>query len=293
MSPCGPEFARARALLGTLVSMRLSGAPQSTLEAASSAAFARIARVQALMSAHDERSELTRLNRRAHLEPVTVARETHDVLCLAARLHAATHGLFDPTTGAVLARWGFIPGARRDAPGAGFTDVLLDDEQRVRFARPLHLDLGGIAKGYAVDLAMETLRAHGVGQAVVNAGGDLRVLGEVAEPIHVRAPSDDGRFVCVTTLANAALATSACYWSTRRVGRARVAPQIDPRSGRSCPRAWSVSVQAPTAAVADALTKVVMIGGLETGPWLRAFAATAFVVTRAGDVLCSSEASVA
>jgi thiamine biosynthesis lipoprotein len=140
-------------------------------------------------------------------------------------------------------------------------------------------DLGGIAKGYAVDLAIAALELHGVTSACVNAGGDLRVIGPSAWPVSIRAPGDPAAIAVRLELRNAALATSANYFSAKRLrGDIAVSPLVDGRDGRALTDATSVTVRAPTCAVADALTKVVMASGDATHPCISQFDASAFII---------------
>jgi FAD:protein FMN transferase len=154
----------------------------------------------------------------------------------------------------------------------------------VRFRRPAAIDLGGIAKGFAVDRAVDAMRCEGAASGVVNAGGDLRVFGGEPSLLHVRHPREPGRLLPAGALRDAAFATSADTFARRRWRGRAVSPLLDPTSGRPCVRARSASVRAPTCLVADALTKVVMILGRRSAPILRAHAASGFWITAQGDV---------
>lgn len=247
---------RARPLLGTLVEIRASAEP-----AAVAGAFDAIAQVHALMSFQDPASELSRLNRDAWREPVLVHPWTWRVLCAARWLHAHSGGAFDCTVRDEDAQ------ARMDA-------VALMPGRKVRFARRLRLDLSGIAKGFAVDRALDRLRRRGE-HAVVNAGGDLRVFGPDATPVAVRDPDQPHAMHPLGTLSNGAFATSAPYYSEHE-GHWSVR---DPQDGNSPRRYRSVSVLAPTCLRADALTKVVWLRGVEASqPLLARLRAGAIVL---------------
>jgi len=296
-SPSSIEVRRARPLLGTIVAIRASGAERARLEAAVEGAFHQVARVHELMSFHSPDSDITRLNRSASTRPVPVSAETWSVLAVARQLAEVSSGLFDVTVAPALVRWGYLPrprvpgGSRR--AGAGWRDVDLLDGHAVRFRKPLLVDLGGIAKGYAVDLAVEALEHGGASRGVVNAGGDLRAFGDCGEPVHVRLPHAPERFLALTTLNNAAFATSAGYFARRSWRGRRVSPLVFPTTGRPCLRRWSVSVKAPRCVLADGLTKVLMLGGESALPTLRAFSAEGFIVTAGVAVLSSEAAGVA
>jgi len=138
---------------------------------------------------------------------------------------------------------------------------------------PVWLDFGGIAKGYAVDLAVARLRRAGVHTGAVNAGGDLRVFGTLEETVHVRSPFDASTLWPVAALKDSACATSASGAVARRGADAADGPE--PRS---------VTVLAPTACAADALTKIVWQQGELAGQLLRKARARALVVRADGSV---------
>src|SRR6266851_1934957 len=174
---------RARPLLGTLVEITVGGSTPPRAAPAIEAAFAAVERVHRLMSFHEAASDVSRLNRCAAREPVAVDPWTFAVLRESLELSRISDGAFDVTVGSELVRWELLPPPGEAGPskgeGAGsWADLELLPLRRVRFRRPLIIDLGGIAQGFAVDRAIEPLRTAGMPWAVVNAGGDLRVFGD-------------------------------------------------------------------------------------------------------------------
>ena len=278
---------RAQPLLGTIVEVRVEAPPCAATEDAIAEAFAAIARVGRLMSLHALDSELSLLNRRGHECTVAVDPWTWDVLAAASRIWAASGGLFDCTVAPVLARDGFLPRelARTAGSNATQADVILLDDCRVRFRRPLALDLGGIAKGFAVDRAIDVLKHHGVAAGAVNAGGDLRVFGPAPEPIHLRDPACPGRLLHAGWLHEGAIATSAAYFARRPSGGVWICPIVEPWSRATLPADdRSVSVIAPDALTADALTKpVTLLGGGAAGLLAR-FGACALLLCTGGQI---------
>lgn len=253
-----PVVRRMRPALGTFVELRVEGMTQPRGMRAVEQAFAEIAAVHRLMSFHEGGSDLSRLHRARRGETVTVDRRTHAVLACAMEIAHASAGCFDPTVAAQQVAWGLLPrpgGARLPQSGANWRDIELVGTRRVRLRRRVWIDLGGIAKGYAVDRALEILAAAGAVQACVNAGGDLRVAGERAETVNLRRHAGIDALPAVE-LAGAALATSA-----GRAGGARM-PQahVDGRTRRAVGAGRVAVVVAAHCAVADALTKVVMAG---------------------------------
>ncbi len=270
------EMRRAQPWLGTIVEIAARGAPAKTIERGMRAAFAAVAEVQRLLSFHDPASELSLLNREAATRAVTVHPWTWRVLRLAHRIAEKSDGIFDPTVAPRLTALDFLPQPHApDAnPRARWNDVRLGPARRVRFACPLWLDLGGIAKGFAVDRALHALRETRIPEALVNAGGDLRAIGPRAWSIHLRAPDAPGRSDIIVDLKNAALATSALYFSQRD----SATPLLHGRTRRCCTAGRSVTVLARDAATADALTKVVFASPRTSAKILTAFHATALVL---------------
>jgi len=274
------SICRARPLLGTLVEIWVEE-PSATSESAIGAAFAAVARVHELMSVHAPDSDLSRLNREGHRRPVQVDPWTYSVLAAAKRIGAASHGVFDCGVAPVMVRYGWLPRRARRSGGFGGSQrhVRLLDGCRVRFRQPLALDLGGIAKGFAVDRAVDALKANGVAAGAVNAGGDLCVFGPVPQLIHLRHPSEPRWLVPAGYLAEGAIATSAHYYARRRRGGRWISPIIHPKRGTpvAADRS-SVSVIAQDALTADALTKPVMLLGEAAAGLLARFGARAVIL---------------
>jgi thiamine biosynthesis lipoprotein len=245
-------------LLGTFVEITATGTDDNRLSSAVNAAFAAVEKIQRLMSAHDADSELSRLNREAANRPITVSRELFAVLRRADNLASASGGAFDYTVAPLLARWGMLPAPLKRKQFGSWRDVLLLRGRQVYFLQPLALDLGGIAKGFAVDQAIQTLRKHGVSAAVVNAGGDLRVLGEQPSWIHLRHPACPQVLAEKIQLRNAALATSSPCFTERNWRGRRVSHLVNSARRIAVAGAVSVTVRAQECWLADALTKVVL-----------------------------------
>lgn len=250
---------RARPLLGTLVEIVVEGADDYALHRAADDAFGAVERVHRLMSFHAHDSDVTRLNRGAHRAPVQVDDATWNVLELAGRVAQATGGVFDVTIGGRMMAQHALPKMTSIAPdpAACFRDIELLPGRHVVFQRELAIDLGGIAKGYAVDCAVEVLAAHEGVAGWVNAGGDLRAFGGKDVPVQIRDPARPALVGATAVVNNAALATSARYARSRglSVSGLILHPHAAPLSRR--PR--SASVRASSCALADALAKVVYL----------------------------------
>jgi thiamine biosynthesis lipoprotein len=254
------EIRRARPLLGTFVEVSAWGVDEAVLRRAIDRAFGVIGALQARLSAHDPASEVSRLNRNGYAGAIRVSRDVRRVLRAAARLSQLSAGAFDVTAASA---------------GSSFRDIRLLRGSRIRFTRPLRIDLGGIAKGYCVDRAVVALRRCGVAGGLVNAGGDLRAFGARAYALSLRHPADIRHLVPLGTIRDAALATSASYaeGAERCAGRA-----LDGRSGEPLGPGISVSVRARRATIADALTKVVAAMGPRAEPLLARYRAQAWIL---------------
>lgn len=254
--------------------------PDADAIAAIERGFAAIADIHRLMSFHEPSSDVSRLNRLAASETVTVDPATFAVLTVAVGFAAESDGVFDVTVAADLVNWGFLPrpeDASEPDRKASWRDIEFAAPNAIRFHRPLWIDLGGIAKGYAVDCAVAAMDLSAEAQISVNAGGDLRIAGPAAERVLLRAPSD-GQHVPVVELENASLASS----SGRDNLRNGLGPHIDGRTHRSVGAHSFVSVVAPDCMTADALTKIVLARGGDAMDLLIRHNATAYFHDGAG-----------
>lgn len=277
-----PPLERATPLFGTLVRIRVEACSHDHAMEASSKAISAMARVHRLMSFHDPESELSDLNRSAHRKPIQVSEETAAVVAEAINFARLSDGVFDPTVAPAATCAGTLPrpdGAPTPSPRANWKDVEVDRESMtVRFRRALWLDLGGIAKGYAVDLAVGILRRESVPQACVNAGGDLRVFGPAAETVALDPGPGASKAARAAHILNGSLASSG---SAGPIGDQRaLAVHFDGKRRRLAPRRF-VTVLAKRCLVADALTKVVLARGCAAGRLLEQLGASAAICSPA------------
>jgi thiamine biosynthesis lipoprotein len=281
-----------RPLLGTLVEIR-AGGPESHVKDSIAAAFAAIERVQRLMSFHDAGSDVSRINAALVGCEVAVDRETYCVLQHALDLGHRSNGAFDITIAPSLVAAGFLPyprlGGHFQSPASGddiesarFSDLELLPASSVRWRKKGWIDLGGIAKGYAVDVAVSALRSQGITHGLVNAGGDLRGFGERPWPIHIRAPDQPTMLLDVGSLCDAAIATSAGYFCNTRGASTMLAPIVDPVRRRCVVWNASISVVASHCMTADALTKVVRLAPAALPALLDHYDAQAVIVDANG-----------
>jgi FAD:protein FMN transferase len=271
-----PVIERAQPWLGTIVSIRVEGLPFSRAHQAIHAAFGEIGTVHRLMSFHRADSDVSRLNREGSCEAVKVHPYTYEVLKRAITISAHSGGCFDVSVGRELVGWGMLPrpAGKLPLPEGCWRDIELRSDGRVAFHRPLWIDLGGIAKGYAADRAVERLRESGAVAAVVNAGGDIRVHGKQMEAIGLDL-GFSANPMPVLELANGSVASSSGRHHRRWRENRFHGPHVDGARRSPAPTDRFVCVLAERCVVADALTKVVMAEGQGSLELLRRFGASA------------------
>jgi len=229
--------------------------------------------IERVCSRFDAGSELRRLTSRLN-EPVAVSHILFETTRFALALAEETDGAFDPTVGGRMAQRGFdrnyITGERVEGVAvahepATFRDVHLDEHQRtLMLDRPLTLDLGAVAKGFAVDMAAREL--NDVGNFAIDAGGDLYLGGRNEDDapwrVAIRHPRDETSIIAVLEVSNAAVCTSGDYLRRNAANEHHL---IDPRTGASAAQLISATVVAPLAIVADGLATAAFILGPDDG----------------------------
>jgi thiamine biosynthesis lipoprotein len=231
---------RLRIALGTGVAIEATAESTEAAQDGLESAFAAVEKIDRLMHPRRDGSDLARIHAAAPGVRVPLHHDTWDVLVLARRVHEASGGVFDPC----------VAGC--------FSQIELGSDEPFAICHaPASIDLGGIAKGYAVDRAVEALRTAGCSSGLVNAGGDLRVFGPQAHTVFVRI----GVAAHPVGLLESALAVSDMD-APQRPSEHRgyyVGRSTDPS-----PTARYAAVVAHEAAVADALTKCVLLCSRET-----------------------------
>jgi thiamine biosynthesis lipoprotein len=281
---------RAKPLLGTFVEITVPDAAPVDVDDAIEQAFGAIARVHRLMSFHDPDSDVSRLNSRAATEAVAVDPWTYQVLQAAIDFQQRSAGAFDITVAPVLQQIGLLPhhgrepfSAAADGPMIGAIELL--SENGVRFQHSaIRIDLGGIAKGYAVDRAVETLKRLGVRSGLVNAGGDLAGFGPDAHVVDIRDPGCPGRILSRATICDQALASTAGSFDLSISLAVPALAVIDPATLKPVDTFQGATVRAHSCMIADALTKIVMVAGENSPPILQHYQAAAMLVHRDGAV---------
>ncbi|MGJ4886743.1 FAD:protein FMN transferase [Bradyrhizobium sp. HKCCYLRH3099] len=281
MPATSASLRRARPLLGTYVEIHVDDARAHGAEQAVEAAFAAVADVHRLMSVHDPDSDVSRLNREACRRAVQVHPWTTKVLQAAVDMARLSDGAFDIG----VSSW-----ARQPIVGKEGSAIELLAGDRVRFHRAEYkIDLGGIAKGFAVDCAIAALRTYDIATAMVNAGGDLAAFGPRARVVDIRDPRSPCGIVCQLELRDKAMASSARRFDPFRSVETTDTAVVNPATGRPAQNIHGATVCAPTCMVADALTKIVMITGEAAAGQLSRFGASAMLVAANGDILTTPD----
>jgi FAD:protein FMN transferase len=241
--------------------------------------FDEVDRIDRLMSHYKADSPLSRINREAAQQPVKVEPELFDFIAEAVRYSRESDGAFDITVGPLMKAWGFFRGegrlpasgelaeARRHVGAAHL--VLNAAEKTIGFDAPgVELDLGGIAKGYAVDRVVELLKKRNIAAALVSAGGST-IYGLGAPPgrkgwdVTLQDPIDSRKTAMTVTLEDRALSVSGTSEKSFESGGVRYSHIMDPRSGLPVQGVLSVAVVTSTGTAGDALDNALFVMGPE------------------------------
>jgi thiamine biosynthesis lipoprotein len=270
-------FKQEEAIMGTAISVELWSDDRQAGEEAIAAVMQEMRRIDRTMSPHKPDSELSRINCDAASRSVTISSEMTRLLARAAHFSQLTGGAFDITYAAVGRLFDYRLGTRpttdeleQARSAIGYRNVLLDETMKtVRFARPgVCIDLGGFAKGYAVDNATAILRERGIAHANISAGGDSRVIGDRrGRPwmIGIRDPRRAGEVVAVLPLEDTSVSTSGDYERYFVEDGVRFHHLIDPATGQSPNGIRSATILAEDGLTTEALSKSMFVLGVEQG----------------------------
>lgn len=274
---------RETVAMGTFVTVSIYDRDweEERIEDALSAAAAEVRRIEAFASDYIDTSEVGRVNAAAGRAPVNVSTELADLVRRASEYASATGGAFDVTVGPVVRCWDFLsenpgipPPARLSAAVGlvGHAKVALSGGSIFLPDSGMALDLGGIGKGYAADRAVKVLRGKGAKQCVVDMGGNLavywegtRLLDSAATTISVRHPRREGASFGTFEMGSGGVSTSGDYQRCFVLGGRRYHHIINPATGYPADGVVSVTIVAPDAETADALSTAVFVMGRSRG----------------------------
>ncbi len=281
-TPAQFEISVDKYLMGTLVKATVRHHDIKASKAALYHAFVEMERVEALLSVHNEDSEVSLINRFAGQHPVTVSEETFSILARAKGYAEQFDGLFDVTIGPVTALWGFSTESPANRPDedllkaalalVSYREMILNEADTTVYLTMagMRLDLGGIAKGYAIDRGVQVLQQKGIQQFLLNAGGDMygadQKDAEQEWRVGIKHPRDQEALLAQFNLRDGAVATSGDYERFMMVGDQRYHHIINPQTGYPGTHARSVTVLAPTAEEADVWATYLFLRGPGSKP---------------------------
>lgn len=267
----------SRALMGTIVQVTIMEGPGDRLDSAAEAGFTEIARLEEIFSSYKTDSDVARISKNAG-SPVRVSPETIEVLKTAIRVADLSNGAFDPTVGALGKAWGYsgekgvVPSREEIGKALALVDYrdveILEAASTAGLKRKgMSLNLGGVAKGYIVNKAVEALKREGVTRGIIHAGGDMVVFQkDEKEPfsVGIQHPREK-KLLGKALVYNGAVATSGDYERFFEIGGKRFHHILDPRTGFPAEGTESATIVAKDPTLADALSTAVFVMGPQRG----------------------------
>ena len=270
-------FEQQQGIMGTNIHVELWSESAEKGQAAIQAVMDEMHRIDSLMSPYKPDSELSLLNHSAPTQNVAVSTELYDLITLSVELSKETQGAFDITFASV----GFLYNYRANQkpeqsnidkllPAIDYKHIQFNPENHsIFFAHPnVKIDLGGIAKGHAVDNAISILQKMNIQHALVTAGGDTKLLGDrLGKPwmVGIRDPRYKNKQAVVLPLSNIALSTSGDYERYFEQDGHRYHHILSPKTGKSAYEVQSVSIIGPRSTLNDALSTAVFVLGVQKG----------------------------
>jgi thiamine biosynthesis lipoprotein len=266
---------RTEAIMGTRCYVQLWADDPDKGNAALDAVMDELRRIDNLMSHYKPESQLSQINAHANQEPVQVDKELFDLIKLSTHYSEITEGAFDITYASVGYLYNYPLHIRPNEaqiqaalPAVNWRNLIFDEQNHtIRFGHPgMRIDLGGIGKGYAADRGAEILKARGISNAIVTAGGDTRILGDRrGRPwlVAIRHPDNPAKVVTRIPLEDCGVSTSGDYERFFDEDGVRYHHIIDPHTGHSASKVRSATIIAPTATQTDGMSKTAFVLGAD------------------------------
>ncbi|MCU7810350.1 MAG: FAD:protein FMN transferase [Candidatus Thiodiazotropha sp. (ex Notomyrtea botanica)] len=273
----GAWFGQQAAIMGTRIGVEVWHEDEQAANQAIESVLDEFRRLDQALSPYIETSELYLVNDKASYQPVTISKEFYGLLETSQTYSQLTDGAFDITFASAGHQYDYRKEIKptdealdQTRPLINYRHLTLDpDSQSVHFKQTgVRIDLGGIAKGYAVDRGIQLLEQLGIENALISAGGDSRMLGDHrGRPWHigVQAPRDEKALAAVLPLSNSAISTSGDYERYFEANGVRYHHILSPKTGRSAGELRSVTIIGPNATRTDALSTSVFVLGLKDG----------------------------
>jgi thiamine biosynthesis lipoprotein len=273
-------FRKNTSVMSTALEVTVDAASESEARAVFSSVEQEMKRIEDEMSEWQESSPISEVNREAGIKPVKVPKELFNVISSALKVSEISGGAFDITWASMRGLWDFKPGHER-APSpeevrqrlglVDYRDVVLDKDGSTVFLKKksMAIGLGAIAKGYAVDKAMELVLKSGVTNAIIKAGGDIRVQGHAegaaAWEVGIQDPRERGGLIARLRLSNVSISTSGDYERFFVKDGVLYHHIMDPKTGYPARGARSVTVIGPDTMTTDALSTAIFVLGPQKG----------------------------
>jgi FAD:protein FMN transferase len=277
-TPCHAVWHSAsRAIMGTAIHTELEASSNEAAQRAIDTVMLEMTRIDNAMSVYKADSELSRVNTHAAKAPLTISQELFDLIEVSLNVSAMTHGAFDITFASVGRYYDYRkhqhPTAKQITqalPAINYRHIRLNKAKRsIQFTHPgVYIDLGGIAKGHAVDRCLALLKQQNITHAIVTAGGDSGILGDKnGQPwmVGIQAPRDKSGVAAVIPLEDSAISTSGDYERYFEADGKRYHHILNPRTGTSASGVQSVTIIGPNATLTDGLSTGIFVLGLEKG----------------------------
>lgn len=268
-------FEQERAIMGTSITAEVWDDHRQHAEECIQKVMDEMHRIDSLMSPFHEDTPLAKINREAAKHPVKTPVELYNLIKKSFIYSRMSHGAFDIS----FASAGYLYNYRKKIKPTDaqlkhaiidYRQIILNDAQHtIKFNKPgMRLDLGGIAKGYAVDNSIRILQKCGIQHARVSAGGDSRLLGDRhGRPwiIGIQNPRKKNATVLAMPLSDVAVSTSGDYERYFVKDGERYSHILNPRTGKSAKGLWSVTIIGPNATTTDALSTTLFVLGVKKG----------------------------
>jgi thiamine biosynthesis lipoprotein len=274
------SWKRVLKLIGSRFEITVVAQDKVQADAWTDMAIAEITRIEKLISSWDPASETSRINQLAGIEPVRVSPELFELIRRSIGLSQLTDGAFDISYASMDRIWKF-DGTMSELPAeedirasiskVGYSKIRLDETAQTVFLpeKGMKIGFGAIGKGYAADQAKALLLREGVPAGIINASGDMSVWGTNPNgkpwQVAITNPLDKTRSFGSFPIENGAVVTSGDYEKNVSIGGKKYSHIIDPRTGYPASGIISVSVFAPKAELADALSTAVFVMGIDAG----------------------------
>jgi FAD:protein FMN transferase len=264
-----------RNMMGTRISLEIDSQDPQQAQVCAEQVFDEFNRIEQLMSPYISTSEISQINNKAGDHPVVVSLELFDLLKTSIKFSNLSDGAFDISFASIGFQYDYRKKIQPDEkhiqqalPSVNYRNIRLVANS-VRFSQPgMRIDLGGIAKGYAVDRAIGLLQKCGITSGIVSAGGDSRIIGyKDGRPwiIGIQHPRNKDAYALRIPLSNTAISTSGDYERYFLTKDERIHHIINPHTGHSAKNSWSATVIGPDATTTDALSTTLFVLGAEKG----------------------------